>query len=782
MQKKEIKKIVLIGTPNCGKTTIFNALTGKHQYIGNWPGVTVKTAIGTFNKFKNIILVDTPGLYTLSSSSEQQDLDIKKVLSESDLVINVLAASNIQQNLFLTLSLREAGIPMIVLITMADIARKESKYTIQTRTLSRLLAVPILGIHPHNKNDIQQATQFIFENIRTPYTTTKTMLTQYPDDIEKIIEEYASIIHTPQTPQVISDRFLALSLLEKNNYGIKKLHDISKSSSPEEEKNKPASHFSKEHIQSMLDAIVEHHKCSIDILLQQSKVSTIQSILRKIIDQYPHYSSRKNASSLSEKIDRIVLHKYLGIPLFFLILYILFGLTIHIGNVFTEFFTTIASALFVESPAFILNNINAPDWITRVISQGMGRGVQTVFSFIPIMFPIFFMLTILRSSGYMARIAYIMDRVMRRLGLPGNAFIPMMIGFGCTVPAIMATDTLEHKKDRYFTMFLTPFMSCGARFSVYVLFGLVFFERHAGLMAVSLYVIGILMAVGTGLIVKKSLFNAPPAPLIMELPHYHLSSLTYLLKISTSQLRFFLKGTGKTIILLMFFLSALGSIPITRSVADNDSSPLSLPMWIGKTSSPLFTPLGIEKENWPAVLALMTGGLAKEVIVATLNNFYPPSSSRQDSASELQTNKPENPQHILSGLLQIAYRSVLRAGQELFSSFSSRIHKSTATPASSNSFFRLRAAFNNDWVHAYAYLLFVLLYFPCVAVLSVLIKKTNLLFTILAVLYPTVLAWSVSTLFFQIMRAHNLWLIVTACAMMLAFIPLFHIARKSIMR
>ncbi|MCK5200233.1 MAG: ferrous iron transport protein B, partial [Spirochaetales bacterium] len=323
----------------------------------------------------------------------------------------------------------------------------------------------------------------------------------------------------------------------------------------------------------------------------------------------------------TDKIDKIVLNRFLGIPIFLAAMYLVFWVTINLGGALIDFFDISFGAIFVDGSAILLDKIGSPGWITAIISTGIGGGIQTLATFVPIMFMMFFMLALLEDSGYMARAAFVMDRFMRVIGLPGKAFIPMLVGFGCTVPAIMATRTLANKRDRYLTIFMTPFMSCGARLPVYALFAAAFFPKNGQTIVFALYMTGIVLAVFTGLLLKKTLFAGESAPLLMELPLYHVPRLKHIFLHTWLRLKGFILKAGKFLIIIIAVLGFFNSLGTDGSFGNEDSEESVLAV-AGKVITPIFTPFGVTKENWPASVGLFTGLFAKEVVVGTLNSLY----------------------------------------------------------------------------------------------------------------------------------------------------------------
>jgi ferrous iron transport protein B len=324
---------------------------------------------------------------------------------------------------------------------------------------------------------------------------------------------------------------------------------------------------------------------------------------------------------LSDRIDQVVLHRFLGVPIFLLVMYLMFMFTINFGGAFIDFFDGVAGALFVDGLAEILASVGLPEWVILILAHGLGGGLQVVATFIPIIACLYLFLSFLEDSGYMARAAFVMDRFMRAIGLPGKAFVPMIVGFGCNVPAVMATRTLESARERKLTILMNPFMSCGARLPVYVLFAAAFFPANGQNLVFALYLIGIAMAILTGLIMKLSLLSGESSGFLMELPTYHIPTFKGVSLRTWDRVKLFIRDAGRVIIVMVLALNVMNSIGTDGSIG-NEESEHSVLSAIGKTLTPLFAPLGIQQDNWPATVGIFTGVLAKEAVVGTLDSIY----------------------------------------------------------------------------------------------------------------------------------------------------------------
>ncbi len=760
--------VAVVGNPNSGKTTVFNGLTGLHQRIGNWPGVTVekKTGSATIGG-ENIELVDLPGIYSLSAHSDDERIARDYILSrEASVIIDIVDASNLERNLFLTVNLIEMRVPVIVVLNMMDIAVKRG-FSINANLLSEKLGVPVVPLTATKKEEIEKFKTQLGQLLQT--ATPSRLSIPYPEAVVTQADTLVPRLADVAVEMGADPRWLALRVLEGDEYLCAKVGSIG--AVPLEEQA------------SMRSALAAQLGDDIDGVL----VSAIYEWIAATTAECRSVLQKKEASrSIGEKIDSIVLNRFLGIPIFLVGMYLLFWIVINVGGAFIDFFDISFGAVFVDGFSLLLERLNAPDWLIALLARGIGAGIQTVATFVPIMFAMYFMLAFLEDSGYMARAAFVMDRALRTLGLPGKAFIPMIVGFGCSVPAVMATRTLENKRDRYLTVFMVPFMSCGARLPVYALFGAAFFPGSAGLVVMSLYLIGIVLAVLTGLMLKSTLFKGEPSPFVMELPSYHMPRLVDLLRHAWVRLRVFLWRAGRVIVLTVMVLGVLNSIGTDGSFGNEDSDTSMLSV-IGKTITPVFRPMGITNDNWPATVGLFTGLFAKEAIIGTLNGLYgqidanavPDETKAEIPEGENAVEEPWS----LGGAFLDAVASIGDAFSGLAESILDPIGLSIISgdegavaegvEADQGVFASIRMHFHNNQHAAYAYLLFVLIYFPCLATLGALVREIGAFFGWISVAYLTVLAWITSTLYYQVASGGQVLWIVVPIALLGAIVFVF---------
>ena len=758
----------LVGNPNCGKTTLFNVLTGSRQHVGNWPGVTVEKKTGEYSHAGKLIkLVDLPGTYSLEAADDQVSLDEKVARDyvasrEADLIINIVDASNIERNLYLTSQLIEMRVPMILVLNMMDTV-KQRGVKIDCEFLAEQLGCPVIPITASTKEGISYLkTQVNNAANSKPIPSAHIM---YADALEKAISAITPDLITIAAQYRCDLRWLAVRLLEddtlaKQYAGSKYIPIVTQ-------------------LQRKVELETED---DIDILAADARYGFVNGLIQKSVCRINEVSRHT-----TEKIDHIVLNRYLGIPVFLLVMYAMFMFTINIGTAFVDFFDQSVGALLVDGLRLVLTGIDLPEWLVVLITQGVGGGIQVVASFIPIIGFLFMFLSALEDSGYMARAAFVMDRFMRMIGLPGKSFVPMIVGFGCNVPAIMATRTLENKRDRILTNLMNPFMSCGARLPVYALFAAAFFPVGGQNLVFALYLLGIAVAVLTGLIMRHTLFIGESAPFIMELPAYHLPTFRGVFIRTWDRLKSFLINAGKVIIpmvLVLNFLNALG----TDGSFGQENSDKSVLSEIGRGLTPLFKPMGIEKENWPATVGIFTGILAKEAVVGTLDALYSQLSKGAVIDEEIKFNLKEA---LLAAYLTVPANLSVIADNLLdplglnIGTVSDMASAASEQKVKADTFSAMQHSFDGK-VGAFAYLLFILLYAPCVAATAAIYRETNIGWTIFVVFWTTGIAYMTATIFYQAMTYSQhpyyslVWISGLGCVFILVLILLWFTGKVAI--
>ena len=659
--------IALAGNPNCGKTSLFNLLTKSRQHIGNWPGVTVEKKEGTL-KFKgeSYKVIDLPGTYSLGAYSEDEIVARNYILKDKpDVVINVVDATNLERNLYLTTQLIEMGANVVIALNMIDQA-EALNIEIDTNKLSKRLGVPIIKTSALKNRGIEELIETSIHSKKNE----KLININYGEDIEKEIKNLSSLLEAYKNKLEFPVNWTALKLLENDEYIKNKIKQL----------NAP-SIFTK--LEESNKTIEKNVGFEADMSIVDKRYSFISSITKDVIKK----PSEKQVTT-TEKIDKIVTNKYLGIPIFALIMYCLYELTFIIGAGIQEWFgDLIAKAGVIVSDWFA--NMGAPELLVGFIDKGLFGGVGAVLSFLPLIMVMYFLLGLLEDSGYMARAAYVMDRLMRGLGLHGKTFVSMIVSVGCNVPGIMSTRTLENKKDRMIAILINPFISCGARIPIYAVFVEAFFPTHQGLVLFSLYVLGIIVALISGKIFSKTLFKGESSYFVMELPAYRMPSIKNVFLLMWEKAGAFFKKAGMIIFPMMIVLWALSVLPL--GVEPNSEH--SILGMIGSFVAPLFVLAGYG--TWQAGVSLITGILAKESVVATIGMVY-------------------------AGVEE--GEALINVIQQVF------------TPLSAVSF-----------------LVMTLLYTPCLAALGAIKRETNSMkWTIFSAVYTFVIALVLSTLVYQV--------------------------------
>ena len=663
--------VALVGNPNCGKTTVFNALTGASQRVGNWPGVTVERKSGHIHVAGSAIeAIDLPGIYSLGFASDQTAIDecIARefiLQNQADIFINIVDASHLERHLYLTIQLLEMGVPVILALNMMDVAHARHLH-IDVAKLSKQLGCPVVVMEARKGNGIAELKHAIAAFNRHAAIP---LALPYPDVLQQAINTVMQ--HSTNV------RF-AIRLLEEDN-------PLSSADTQATVKAQQA---------RVRQALNE----DADILLADTRYRFIQSLLTQCVT-----ITAPQQSTWTTHIDHLILNRILGIPIFLGIIYCLFLFSINVGGALQDYFDIGSQWVFVDGVAGLLAYLGSPDWLIALLANGVGKGVNTIVTFIPVIGALFLFLAFLEDSGYMARAAFVVDRFMRTLGLPGKAFVPMIVGFGCNVPAVMAARTLENKRDQIITILMTPFMSCGARLAIYAVFTAAFFPHGGQNIVFALYLIGIAMAVLTGFILRHTLLKGDPAPLVMELPIYHVPQMRSVLLHAWQRLKGFVFRAGQLILPVCVIIGTLNTVQIDGALNNAGGDAHSLLSVMGQWITPLFSPMGIHADNWPATVGLVTGVLAKEVVVGTLNSLY--------------------------------------AQMGHFSSFAS-MHADASV-------YGLMYQQFDGRIGAFAYLLFVLLYFPCVSTMAAIWRELSRGWAVFSACWSTGVAYAVAVVFYQ---------------------------------
>ena len=750
--------IGVVGNPNCGKTTLFNALTGSKQHVGNWPGVTVERKVGHYcfegNEYS---LVDLPGTYSLDVTDQEVSLDEMIARNfvharEADLVVNIIDASNLERNLYLTSQLIEMRRPLVLALNMMDVAEERGK-RIDLDVLAGRLDCPVVPITASTGEGVEDLKRLLAKAVEEEPVSEAVI--EYDKPLEDAIAVLIPKIRLAAEAQGDSPRWLASRLLEGDDLAL----DLAGDGVGDD--------VARELLGDLAD--------DVDILLADARYGFAHGATEAAVKQIGEVPR-----NISDSIDRVILNRVLGIPIFLLVMHLMFMFTINIGGSFIDFFDIFAGTLFVDGFGAVLGELGSPDWLRVLLANGIGGGVQVVATFIPIIGFLFLFLSVLEDSGYMARAAFVMDRLMRAIGLPGKSFVPLITGFGCTVPAVMATRTLEQERDRFMTIAMAPFMSCGARLPVYALFAAAFFPTGGQNLVFGLYLIGIAAAVLTGLALKSTLLKGESAPFVMELPPYHLPTVTGVLLRTWDRTRGFILRAGRIIVPMVLVLNVLNGIGTDGSFG-NENTEKSLLSEVGRTISPVFAPLGLTEDNWPASVGIFTGMLAKEAVVGTLDAMYTAMGEQVAAGAGEARQSQTNPKplgwragmteedlgpiydaaddfDLMSGIAA-AFATVPRNLVDAMGIWSDPlgldigdIEDSAAAAAdqkvATGTFGAMVERFDGT-AGAFAYLLFILLYQPCSAAIAAVYRETTPAWTIFVGVWTTGIAYVAATVFYQ---------------------------------
>jgi len=667
MEKKI--KIALAGNPNSGKTTVFNNLTGSHQHVGNWPGVTVEKKEGkfTYDGFKADV-IDLPGIYSLTAYSIDERIARNFLLQENpDVVVAVIDASNLERNLYLVVQLLELGANVVLDLNMMDLVENRG-IKINKEKLSRILNVKVVETIAHKGKGIDEIKKIAIDEAKNKKPGEFKI--DYGKDIEQVIDKLTRFLKERKISVNYPLRWLVIKLLEKDAEVVQTIKALSEGKIILNE------------VEQNISKLEKHLGYDLETALVERRYGYLKGLVGECTSRHYTFKERLN---ISDKIDRVVTNKFIGIPLFLALMWLTFQLVFTIGGPLADlidtFFGWTAQVVSKE-----LISIGAPEWLISLISDGIISGVGSVLVFLPNILLLFLAISILEDSGYMARAAFVMDRLMHALGLHGKSFIPLILGFGCNIPGIMATRTLESEKDRILTILVNPLMSCSARLPIYILFAGVFFPRNQGLVVFSLYLMGIVLAVAVARIFKSIFFKHKVAPLIMELPPYRLPQIKSVLIHMWERGSLFLKKAGGIILAGVIVVWFLSSVPFGVEYASQQS----LIGRIGSLLAPLLSPAGFG--FWQAAVALGFGILAKEIVVGTLGTVY---------GAEGAGLKGAILQHFTA-------------------------------------------------LSAYSFMVMSLIYIPCIASIAVIKRETNWKWALLAVGYSLILGWVMAVIIYQI--------------------------------
>ncbi len=609
-------KIALAGNPNCGKTTLFNALTGANQYVGNWPGVTVEKKEGKIKWKKEITVTDLPGIYSLSPYTLEEVVARDYLLTESpDVIFNIVDGTNLERNLYLTTQLRELGIPMIVAINMTDVLKARGD-TVDCKALSNKLGMPVLEISAVKGTGIQEAVKTAE---KAAAGAAPPVAGVFGQDLENVLTAIGEKVAGLPAVTEKNRRWYEVKLFERDEKVFNQLA-LSENISGE--------------IEKIIAAEEEKADDDAESIITAARYDYIASIIKNC-----YIKKSKTRMTTSDKIDQVVTNRFLALPIFVVVMAIVYWVSMGpFGSFLTDWTNDTFVAEWIQGGLSTwLANMNVADWLSGLLVDGIIGGVGAVIGFVPQMIVLFIFLAILEDIGYMARVAFIMDRIFRHFGLSGKSFIPMLIGSGCGVPGVMASRTIEQDRDRKMTIMTTCFVPCGAKMPIIGLFAGALFGG-SGLVAVSAYFIGVAAIIISGIILKKTKpFAGEPAPFVMELPAYHLPRFGNVLRATWERGWSFIKRAGTVILLSSIVLWFLQGFGFTNGsfgmVEDNNTSLLAT---IGGWIDFIFAPLGFG--NWQAAVATFTGLIAKENVVSTFGVLYNFAGELSENGDEIWIN------------------------------------------------------------------------------------------------------------------------------------------------
>ncbi len=683
-EKSKTINIALVGNPNCGKTSFFNRATGLREKVGNYSGVTVDAKKGVFHhKGYTINLVDLPGTYSITEYTPEE-IYVREYVTGThpDMVLNVVDATNLERNLFLTTQLIDMNIRVIMALNMFDELTRGGD-TLDYDQLGRLLGIPIIPTTASKGIGVEEVLDKIIEVFEDRAEESRHVHINYGQDIEAAITRIKeTVLPNREATDAYTPRYIAIKLLEDDRLMKEYLQRVPNYPQIEETARRER------------QSLERAYKEDVGTIIINAKYGFVRGALKETF-----HAGEKEKRQLSTAIDTLLTHRWLGFPFLIVFMWVMFEATFTLGAYPQEWIEAGVGAL--------------GEWVASVVPEGplndllvdgIISGVGGVIVFLPNILILFFFISLMEDTGYMARAAFMLDRLMHKIGLHGKSFIPLLIGFGCSVPAIMATRTLESRRDRIVTMLITPFMSCSARLPVYILLVSAFFPNRQGLVLLSIYFVGILLAILTSLLLKKTLFAQTSEPFVMELPPYRMPTARNTLIHMWGKSVQYLKKMGTIILFASILIWALGYFPVERSVSADAAEHMeeSYIGQIGKAIEPAITPLGFD---WKMGVSIITGVAAKEIVVSSMGILYHVPDA--DESSE--------------PLIDALHEQVRPDGTPVF------------TP-----------------LVAYGFMLFVLIYFPCMATIAAIKKEAGTRWALFSMVYTTALAWVVSFLVYQI--------------------------------
>ncbi len=705
--------IALAGNPNAGKSTIFNALTGARQHVGNWPGKTVDVKASTVRwNGREVTLVDLPGTYSLSAHSLEEVIARDFILDERpDVAIVVVDATNLERNLYLVVQILELAVPTVLALNMMDLA-EASGTVIDVPMLRELLGVPVVPTVGTRRQGLENLLQRAVDEARA-----QPRIVDYGRELEEEITRLQPALAAWQPTD--APRYLAIKLLE----GDPLIRQTLGSAPPAEALGQQAA-AAAARVQTIYGDDVE-------LLVADRRYGTVHGLAHQVVKR-----SRGQQRSITDRIDDVVAHRVLGLPIFLLLMALVFALTADASAPFVDWIDTTVNGVLAGWLTALLAAVQAPEWLHSLMVDGMLAGVGGVLVFLPVLLVLYFCLAVLEDSGYMARAAFVMDRLMHLLGLHGKSFIPLIVGFGCNVPGILATRTLENRRDRILTGLLVPLMSCAARLPVYVIFAAAFFPTRTSAVIFALYLLGIVLAVISGLLFRRTLFaDTTDSLFVLELPPYRWPTLRGLVTHMWRHSAEFVHKAATVILVASVIVWLLLNLPLGISATED-----SLFARLSGVVAPVFTPLGFG--NWEATGSLATGLVAKEVVVSSMSVIYlgdapAPPPQPVDVAADVKT-------------VVVGFGEAIGETVRVVLSFIPGVNLVAAEDVQSNT--ALGSALQSHFtpLSAAAFLVFVLLYAPCVVTLAALKTEFGTRWMVFSFVYLLGLAWLAGFVTYQV--------------------------------
>ena len=712
--EKRTITVAVAGNPNAGKSTLINAIAGSRLHVGNWPGVTVEKKEASFEyQGTKIRLVDLPGTYSLSPYTQEEIIARDYLVHERpDLIVNVVDSTNLERNLYLTVQILELGIPVVLALNIFDEAQAKG-YSINVKGIEEMLGVVAVPTSAVKKSGLDELLQAVLDTARNREKRAPREL-NYGVDIEAAVSllgdslqrEHAALLE--RYPR----RWLLLKAMEQDSHLLEETGAIDTPS-----------------LDEALHHLKRGHGDDIESIMAEARYALASGLTHEVLRK-----PELRKEELTEKIDRVVLNRFLGIPIFLGAMWLMFKLTFDLSTPFADWIDAMAAGPFKNWATLAMTAIGAPDWTISLATEGVISGVGFVLVFVPVIFMMMFFITFLEGSGYMARAAFVMDRSMHAIGLHGKSFIPMLLGFGCNVPGIYATRTLENPRDKALTALLIPLMSCGARLPVYVLFAAVFFPDNAGTVIWSLYVLGIALAIVMGTIFKKTLFRGEAPIFIMELPPYRMPSFHSLCLHTWEKGKHFLIKAGTYIFAVSIIVWFMLNLP--WGVENKKDSYLGQ---AGQVMAPALAPLGFG--SWQAASSLITGVIAKEIVVGTMGEIYAPEKEEVEEIPPFSEDLKE------VGV------SFVQAVKDSVSNVVGNVGITSISAEDSDETSSLKEVVRHDFtpLTAYAFMVFVLLYMPCVVVAIAMRQEFgSWKWFGVAFAYQTALAWGMAFMIYQV--------------------------------